>query len=147
MPTDVVGGFKALKRGGDVARRFTDKERKAIIADYIECENFSAVARKHGCSPSGVKKIVLSDPESVGKCDIKKEQNTEDILAHMEEKKKDVCDVIDVLLEAMKDEEKIGRANIQQVATALGIVIDKFTERSEANDNGMLEELIKGLKD
>lgn len=134
------------KEGGDVARRFTDKEKKQIIADYIDCENYSAVARKYGCSRTAVYKIVNADSESCGKLQDKKEENTQDILAHMEEKKKDVCVVIDALLESMKDEKKIGRANIQQVATALGIVIDKFTEHSEASDNGMMEELIKGLK-
>lgn len=134
------------KEGGDVARRFTDKEKKQIIADYIDCENYSAVARKHGCSQTAITKIVKADRESLKKLEDKKEENTQDVLAYMDEKKETVCNVIDSLLTAMQDEHKIGRANIQQVATALGIVIDKFTEHSEASDNGMMEELIKGLK-
>ena len=129
-----------------MGKRFTDKEKKQIIADYIECENFSAVARKHKCSRTAVAKIVNADSESCEKLQDKKDKNTEDILAHMDKKKKNVCGVIDALLDALSDEEKIGRANLQQVATSLAIVIDKFTERTEADDNGMLEELIKGLK-
>lgn len=129
-----------------MAKHFTDKEKKQIIADYIECGSYAAVARKHGCSPSGVKKVVLSDSESVEKCGIKKEQNTKDILSHMEKKKDTVCDLIDMYLEALMDEERIAGAKLQQVATALAIVIDKFTSNNNASDNGLLEELIKGLK-
>ena len=129
-----------------MAKHFTDKEKKQIIAEYIEYGSYAAVARMHDCSPSGVKKVVLSDPESVEKCGIKKEQNTKDILSHMEKKKDTVCNLIDLYLEAMMDEEKIAGAKLQQIATALAIVIDKFTANGDSSDNGALEELIKGLK-
>ncbi|WP_241360575.1 hypothetical protein, partial [Pseudomonas aeruginosa] len=34
-------------RGGDVGKRLTDKERRKITADYIECGNYCQVARKY----------------------------------------------------------------------------------------------------
>ena len=129
-----------------MSKHFTDKEKKQIIADYIECENYSAVARKYGCSDRTVSKIVKSDSESSEKFEDKKEQNTKDILSHMNKKKDTVCALIDMYLDALMDEERIAGAKLQQVATALAIVIDKFTENSGSSDNGAVEELIKGLK-
>ncbi len=129
-----------------MSKHFADKEKKKIIADYIECGNYSAVARKHGCSDRTVSKIVKSDSESSEKFEVKKSKNTKDILSHMDKKKNKVCDLIDLYLDALMDEDRIAGAKLQQVATALAIVIDKFTSNNNASDNGLLEELIKGLK-
>ena len=129
-----------------MAKHFTDKEKKQIIAEYIECGNYSQVARDHGCSRTAVSKIVAADTESSQKLQDKKDENTKDILSHMEKKKDKVCDLIDRYLDELMDEDRIAGAKLQQVATALGIVIDKFTENSGSSDNGALEELIKGLK-
>ena len=45
----------------------------------------------------------------------------------MESKKTDVCEILDKLLEAVKDEERIAKTPMNQLATTLGILIDKFT--------------------
>ena len=31
-----------------MAKRLTDREKKKILADYMELENYSAVAKEHG---------------------------------------------------------------------------------------------------
>lgn len=110
-----------------MAARLTDRKKKKIIADYIEIGSYNAVGKKHGVSATTVKKLVLSDAESVKKCKIKKEQNTADILAHMETKKTTVIRIMDAYLEAMLDESKIASATPAQLTTALGTLIDKFT--------------------
>ena len=128
-----------------MAAKFNDKKRKQIIADYIELESISAVARIHECSRTAVRNIVNSSPDMDSLFQDKKEQNTQNVLAHMEKRAEDACNVIDVFLDALKDEERLSRANVLQIATALGIVIDKFTNLPSNNDNGKIEELIKGL--
>ena len=67
--------------------RLTDKTRKRIIADYVTCGNYSEVARKYGVARNTVKAIVAKDGETAEKCRRKKEQNTADILSHMEMQK------------------------------------------------------------
>ena len=41
--------------------KLTDEMRKKIIADYVDCENYSAVARKYGVSRTTVSNIVNND--------------------------------------------------------------------------------------
>ena len=108
-------------------KHLTDSQKKKIIADYTECENYSQVARKYKVSFDTVKRTVLNDPETVKKTEQKKDQNTADILAHMETQKIQVCGLLDKYLEALGNEEKINRSNVLQLATTMGIIIDKYT--------------------
>ena len=115
------------KEGGVMAARLTDKQKKKIIADYVELGSYNAVAKIHGVSRQTVKNIVSTDAEIGQKLQQKKEQNTADILSHLESQKADVIKVLDEYITAMRDPMKIKRAGVVQLATALGIVIDKYT--------------------
>lgn len=115
------------KEGGVMAARLTDKQKKKIIADYVELGSYNAVAKIHGVSRQTVKNIVSTDAGIGQKLQQKKEQNTADILSHMESQKADVIKVLDEYITAMRDPVKIKRAGVVQLATALGIVIDKYT--------------------
>ena len=113
-----------------MAARLTDKQKKRIIADYVELGSYNAVAKKHHVSDATVKRVVSADSETKRKAEHKKAENTADVLAHMERQKDKVCGVLDKYLDAMQDEGKIGRANLLQLATAMGILIDKYTAAS-----------------
>ena len=127
-----------------MAKHLTDSQKKKIIADYAECGNYSQVARKYKISVDTVKRTVLNDPETAEKTKQKKEQNTADILAFMDGKKKDVCDIISLYLEYLQDPKKLDRASVQSIATSLGIVIDKFTQGAEKKpDTEMFENIVK----
>lgn len=126
-----------------MAARLTDKQKKRIIADYVELGSYNAVAKKHHVSDNTVKRVVSADGETKRKVEHKKEENTADILAHMERQKNRVCGVLDKYLDAMQDDEKIGRANLLQLATAMGILIDKYTAASgEGQSLKKLDELL-----
>ncbi len=116
-----------------MARRLTDKERKQIIADYIECENYSAVGKKHGVSRTTVKNIVDSDSESCKKLHEKKAENTADILAYMDSKKDVVCDILEIYLNALADPQRLDKATLPQITTSMGILIDKFATVGDRN--------------
>ena len=45
----------------------------------------------------------------------------------METQKIQVCGLLDKYLEALGNEEKINRSNVLQLATTMGIIIDKYT--------------------
>lgn len=109
-----------------MAARLTDEQKKKIIADYVESGSYRATAKKFGISNSTVRKLCTSDCEIVQKCAQKKEQNTADMLAYMDSRKEQAKGIIDSYLEALADPEKLEKTPIQQIATAMGIVVDKF---------------------
>lgn len=109
-----------------MAARLTDRQKKKIIADYVELGSFNAAAKANGVSRNMVKAVVMADSEVSQKAAQKKEQNTVDMLAYMEKRKKEAQGVIDDYLEALANPAKIEAAKLSEVATAMGIVIDKF---------------------
>lgn len=132
-----------------MAARLTDKQKKKIIADYVEIGSYNAVAKKHKVSATTVKKLVFADTESVKKCEQKKEENTADIIDYLESKKNIVCEIIGKGLDVLNDPEKLAMANPAQITTALGTLIDKFigiskTSPAESNANRQsLAELLR----
>jgi hypothetical protein len=125
-----------------MAKHLTDREKKKIIADYVELESYNAVAKKHNISATTVKNTVLKNNESVKKCEQKKEQNTADILEFMDKKKDDVCSIISLYLSELQNSDKLQRASIQSIATSLGIVIDKFTKDAQKQSDTSLFDAI-----
>lgn len=108
-----------------MAPRITDGQKKKIIADYVNLESYNAVGKMHGISPTTVKKIVLENKDIVEKCEQKKNQNTMDMLSYMESRKKRTQDILDNLLDAMSDPDKLNRASLVQIGTVYGILVDK----------------------
>ena len=130
-----------------MAKHLTDREKKKIIADYVELESYNAVAKKHNVSATTVKNTVLKNNESVKKCEQKKEQNTADILEFMDKKKDDVCSIISLYLSELQNSDKLQRASIQSIATSLGIVIDKFTKDAQKqSDTSLFEAIAKAAR-
>lgn len=107
--------------------RLTDKQRKRMVSDYIELGSYSAVAKKYGVAVTTVKRAVEYDNRTLKIAKQKKEANTNDILAHMDSKKDTVNEIIDKALDALNDQQKLAKTSPMQIATMLGIVIDKFT--------------------
>lgn len=116
-----------------MAARLTDKQKKKIIADYVQLGSYNAVAKIHGVAATTVRKIVLADPESTEKLNKKKEENTESILAHMESKRGIVNEIITKGLDVLNGPEKLAEATPSQITTALGTLIDKFVPVDKRN--------------
>lgn len=109
-----------------MAARLTDKQKKKIIADYVERGSYNETAKINGVSRNTVKNIVMADKENATKCQQKKEQNTLDMIAYMDSRKEQAQSVIDDYLTALVNLTKIETAKLSEIATAMGIVIDKF---------------------
>ena len=107
--------------------RVTDKQKKKIIADYLEMGSYNAAAQINGVSNHTVKRIVLEYPEIAEKIQQKKDENTKDIIAYMESKRDIVCEIIEKGLNALNSDDKLKEASPAQITTALGTLIDKFT--------------------
>lgn len=109
-----------------MAARLTDRQKKKIIADYVQLNNYCAVAKINNVSATTVKNIVLASADFVEKCEQKKEENTADVLAYMGEHKDLVCSFIGKGLEMLNDPKKLAAANLSQITTAMGTLIDKW---------------------
>lgn len=108
-----------------MAARLTDRQKKKILADYVELQSYNAVGKKNGVAGNTVKRIVAESQEIAEKIEQKKAQNTADIIEHMEKQRKAVCDILDAGLEVLP--EKIRNARTaSEVTTAMGTLIDKW---------------------
>lgn len=130
-----------------MASRLTDEQKKKIIADYAETGSYRATAKKFGVSDMTVKRLCESDVELLQKVAQKKEQNTADMLAYMESRKEKAQKAVDAYLEALTDPEKIKAAKLSEIATAMGIVVDKFTKNTSAGEDTLakLDEVLKKI--
>lgn len=132
-----------------MAARLTDRQKKKIVADYIEFGSYNAVAKKNGVSGHTVRRIVLETPEISKKIQQKKDENTADILVYMESKRPIVCEIIEKGLAVLNDPDKLAAATPSQITTALGTLIDKWTDNKQMNNDRQSEDdpITKTLKE
>lgn len=124
--------------------RLTDKQKKEIIADRADGMSIRQLADKYKVSTTTIQRVIKENPEVTQIVTQKKEENTADILAFMDGKKQDVCDIISIYLDALKSPEKLERASIQSIATSLGIIIDKFTQGADRKpETEMFENIVR----
>ena len=118
--------------------KLTDKQKKKIIADYVDNGNYSETARINNTTDTTVRTIIKDNKDvALKKMELKKQQNTKDILEYMEETKEKRKKVIDLCLEKM--EERLNKdelMNIRDIATAYGVLVDKSLKVNEMNGNG-----------
>ena len=130
-----------------MAARLTDRQKKKIVADYLELGSYNAAAKLNGVSNHTVKRVVLEVPEISEKVKQKKEENTADILAYMEGKRKAVCEIIEIGLSVLPDKIKTAKS-ASEVTTALGTLIDKWSAVSGGPaDTAKEDELSKSLRE
>lgn len=131
-----------------MAARVTDKQKKKIIADYLELGSYNATAKINGVANHTVKRIIQACPTIAENVQQKKDQNTADILAYMESKRSVICEIIDNGLEALRDPKKLARSSPVQITTALGTLIDKWTMISGGPEDVVKEDgLSKSLRE
>lgn len=115
--------------------KFTDRQKKNIVKMYVECQNYRAVAKKYGCSDTTVRRIVESDHDVLKKVEAEKEQNVITVTEHMRLQTEKVCKLLDDILDRI-DGDKLEEATAVQLATTLGIIIDKYTKVPGDKDSG-----------
>ena len=132
-------GGRPLRQENEVvtmAARLTDRQKKKILADYVQTNNYCATAKINGVSATTVKNLVRANADIVEKCEQKKEENTVDVLAYMDAQRETVCQIIGKGLAVLNDPEKLAEATPSQITTAIGTLIDKWTTMGSAADSG-----------
>jgi hypothetical protein len=134
-----VGGGRCVRQSEvvTVAARLTDRQKKKILADYVQTNNYCATAKLNGVSANTVKKIVQTNADIAEKLIRKKEENTADVLTYMESQRDMVCQIIGKGLAVLNDPAKLAEATPSQITTAIGTLIDKWTllQEKTANDD------------
>ena len=106
--------------------KLTNKQRLEVIAAYTEGESKRSIARRYGVSDGTIRNICAKDPKVMQKCAQKRAEDIKSVLAHMETQKGRVCSVIDLILERIASPENLDAATLPQLATTLGILVDKY---------------------
>lgn len=115
--------------------KLTDAQKKKIIADFVENNNYSETARMNSVSEYTVRKLCKDDnnKEIKEKIEQKKEENTKSMLEMITETNNKRLQVISKLVNAIDDKaEKIDAfTNVKDLASAYGILIDKELKFAE----------------
>lgn len=134
-----------------MAARLTDIQKKKIVADYLETQSYSATAKMNGVTHQTVKRIVDESPDFSEKLQEKKQQNTADILAYMESRKGQICEIIQKGLDVLNTPGKLEEASPAQITTMIGTLLDKAVQYTQngtispdmAEDNELLAMMFK----
>ena len=107
--------------------KLTDKQKKQIIAYYVECQNYSETGRRFNVDEKTVRNIVKNDTDFPKKAEQKRQENEEDVLHAMKKRSKTKIELVDKIFKAMdgKLENVDMFTNIKDLATAYGIIMDK----------------------
>ena len=107
--------------------KLTDKQKKKIIADYVDNGNYSETARINGVNKSTVQRLISKNQEVQQKAQEKKEENTQDMLQYLESKKEDKKRVIELCFKALED--KLASpdmfTSVRDIAMVYGVIVDK----------------------
>ena len=129
--------------------KLNDKQKKRIVADYYENQNFSLTARNNGVSLDTVRKLVMKDEDYVRKLAQKKEENTLSTLDYMQTQHETKKRILDKILKGIeiKAEDIDMFTNIKDLATAYGIILDKELKLLELRRNSSNNEDLNKVRE
>lgn len=124
------------QQGGEaVGARIKESVEKQIVADYLETGSYRETARNFRVSDSTVKRIIADSSDFERMLAEKRQKDTADVLHFMERKREVVCEIIEKGLNVLNDEEKLAQATPAQITTAIGTLIDKWTNMQKVADS------------
>lgn len=131
-----------------MAARLTDRQKKKIVADYLDTQSINAAAKRNNVSWGTARTVLGEQGDIEKKLEQKKDENTHDILAYMESKRDIVCEILGKGLEALNSPEKLSEATPAQITTAIGTLIDKWTNISGGPvDTAKEDDLSRSLRE
>lgn len=116
--------------------KLTDAVKRDIMIEFAEGATKSALSKKYKVSYKTIDRLIKSDKmsEMSKNVQLKKEEIAVDIETYMNQCRDKVTTIIGQYLDALSDPKKIEGASVNQLTTALGTLIDKWT-MSGASDS------------
>lgn len=128
--------------------KLSDKDKKRIIADRASGMIYRQMAEKYHVSITTIKRVCQGDPETAKKVNAKKEANTLEMLAYMDAQKGKAQALLSKIIDVLGDPDKLARANVRDLATAYGIIADKFIQTAPTGGDDVLaraKEILGGI--
>ena len=130
--------------------KLTDRQKKKIIADYVDNGNYSETARMNNTTDTTVRTIIKENKNmALKKMEQKKEENTQDMLQYLENKKEDKKRVIELCFKALED--KLASpdmfTSIRDIAMVYGILVDKDLKYKEIMNNRVKEDKLEKVEE
>lgn len=128
---------------------FSDEEIKKIKRDYRRLKSYKKCAEKNNISVYMAKKLIKGGANEKNKKRVKMKSVCEnaclqgDAEDYMEKRRRDALQFIGKCLDTMSSEDKLANAPINQIASAMGVVMDKFAKKDD--DDGKLGEILKAV--
>lgn len=112
-------------------------EKTKMFTEYVDGVSKSELSRRYKISRTTLDRM-LKDPKNADllqSATAKKEEIVKDIFDYMDEQKEKVLVIMTKYLDALSDDDKISSATVNQLTTALGTLIDKWTMVREKDTN------------
>lgn len=128
---------------------FSDEEIKKIKRDYRRLKSYKKCAEQNNISVYMAKKLIKGGANEKNKKRVKMKSVCEnaglqgDAEDYMEKRRRDALQFIGKCLDTMSSEDKLANAPINQIASAMGVVMDKFAKKDD--DDGKLGEILKAV--
>ena len=119
--------------------KITDKQKKRIVAEYVDGKSQSEIASKYGVSRQAISLILKKEETCATLLQEKKQENVISMLAYYDSKKDIAQRLTDKALTAI--EGKIDKSNIKELAGLIKIIKDCFTTEVKT-DNDTLNVII-----
>lgn len=128
--------------------KLTAKQKKKIIAAFVDGKSKTLLAEEYHVSRTTIRRVIEADPKTSERVQQKKEQDTLEMLEYMDQQKTSAQKLLSAIIEALNDPEKLARANVRDLATAYGIIADKFIQAAPKNGDEILQkarEILGGI--
>lgn len=123
----------------------SDETKKQMTAMYADCGSINKVAKAFGVGWLTVDRAIKENEALTNLLEQKKQENTQDMLTFLDERKWKVQKLIDMCLDIVVDEDKLKKCRPTELMTTMAIGIDKFTAVPN-QDNAKAGNLIEAIQ-
>lgn len=125
--------------------KLTDRDKKKIALASVNGMSNCAIARKFHVSETTIRRVLKEQPEMTRKLEQKKEQNTLEMLDFMDSQRGAAQKLLTDIIHALDDPERLSNASMRDLATAFGIIADKFLQTAPKQTDEVLRKAAEVL--
>ena len=110
-------------------RELTPKERKKVVATYLEKGTLSATSKITGLSVPGVRKVLDKEPEFLQQYEKKREQEAQELFGAISAKSAKFTKFCDAYFDELTNPEmvkRLARTDMEKLTKIFAINLDKF---------------------